>query len=242
MSLNNKLWTALNLIAAYLGLENCRACKKPVNNRNPIKPPQSVCIQCWMKLLKSSAATHMQVVIPNGSMHVYAAGMHSGLLRKLIIKLKQTEDPLLACDLLHLLLKNSEFTSQQLAVATKLIIPMPLHKQRLRSRGFNQSELLAKALSTKLKLPLLPAALKRTRDTRSQRGLHRDQRWANMQGVFVAQSNLVKGKSILLVDDVRTSGATMKCATEALLDAGATSVAGICIATAPLLYEVQEQS
>jgi ComF family protein len=240
MSLNNKLWTALNLIAAYLGLENCRACKKPVNNRSPLKPPQSVCVQCWMKLLKSSAATHMQVVLPNGSMRVYAAGSHSGLLRKLIIKLKQTEDPLLACDLTHLLLKNSELASQQSTVTTRLIVPMPLHKQRLRNRGFNQSELLSKALSSMLKLPHSTAALKRTKNTRSQRGLNRDQRRKNMQDAFAARSNLVKGKNILLIDDVRTSGATMQCATEALHGAGAACVVEICIAIAPLLYEQHE--
>jgi predicted amidophosphoribosyltransferase len=81
-------------------------------------------------------------------------------------------------------------------------------------------------------------ALKRTKDTRSQRGLHKEERWQNMQHAFAARHNIVRNKTIVLVDDVHTSGATMQAAAAALLEAEAAFVAGICIAEAPLYKQL----
>jgi ComF family protein len=183
-----------------------------------------------MQLLKGKRELPIQLGgIPN------TAGIHSGLLRKLIIKLKQTEDPLLAHDLSYLLLAYSKDLQP-----VELIIPMPLHKKRRCQRGFNQSELLARSLSSLLSIPLSMKALSRIKDTRSQRGLHRDQRWRNMQAAFAARSEVVRGKTVMLVDDVYTSGATMQSASQSLLDAGAANVIEICIAIAPLLRSAKQ--
>jgi ComF family protein len=115
-----------------------------------------------------------------------------------------------------------------------LIIAMPLHKKRLQMRGFNQSEILARAFSSLLHFPLAAKALERIRNTPSQRGLNREKRKTNICGAFRAQSDLVAGRSIVLVDDVCTSGATLQEAVDELIKAGAKKVLGLCIARAPL--------
>lgn len=105
------------------------------------------------------------------------------------------------------------------------IVPIPLSPARLREREFNQAYVLAAALSNHLKLKLLDNNLKRVRNTKSQADLDRIARWKNIQGAFKLKSpNLVKDKTILLIDDVLTTGATASEAAGALKNAGAGSV------------------
>lgn len=105
------------------------------------------------------------------------------------------------------------------------IVPIPLSPARLREREFNQAYVLAAALSGNLKLKLLDNNLKRVRNTKSQADLDRISRWKNIRGAFKLKApNLVKDKTILLIDDVLTTGATASEAAGALKDAGAGSV------------------
>jgi ComF family protein len=113
-----------------------------------------------------------------------------------------------------------------------LAAPIPLHPDRLKQRGFNQSKLLLDALVKRLNWPAEPAALKRSRSTRPQVELGGRERWENVRGAFTADRDLVAGQRILLVDDVSTSGATLAAAAEALLDAGAASVSAYCVSLA----------
>jgi len=87
------------------------------------------------------------------------------------------------------------------------VVPMPLHPERLRQRGFNQSMEIARRLARRLHLPLLPQALQRQRATPPQAGLDHRQRRRNVRGAFVCAADL-EGRAILLVDDVMTTGAT----------------------------------
>lgn len=112
------------------------------------------------------------------------------------------------------------------------LVPIPLHPERQKERGYNQSALLAEALSRQIKRPCLPDCLYRTRQTPAQVGLNGAERLANVQNAFAAQSAEVKHKKILLIDDVCTTGATLAAAAQALLDAGAASVWGYCVARA----------
>lgn len=113
---------------------------------------------------------------------------------------------------------------QQQPLPAHLIVPVPLHPARLRQRGYNQSLLLAKALAARIALPLHADALSRERNTRSQVGLSREDRWANVWGAFRCQSEEFRGADVLLVDDVYTTGATLEACAAALLEAGVNAV------------------
>ena len=106
-----------------------------------------------------------------------------------------------------------------------LLAPVPLHPMKLWRRRFNQAAALAREVARQTGKPCDPAALERVKLTRSQVGLSRAQRAENVQGAFrVAEGTAVRGRKILLVDDVLTSGATANAASRALLKAGAANV------------------
>ena len=106
-----------------------------------------------------------------------------------------------------------------------LIAPVPLHAGRLMRRQFNQAAALAGAIASHSGKPMLLGTLRRVKATRSQVGLTKISRAANVQGAFAAGDAAgVRGKSVLLVDDVLTSGATVNAASRALLRAGAKNV------------------
>ncbi len=108
---------------------------------------------------------------------------------------------------------------------TNLIIPVPLHIKKQRARGYNQSELLAHSFAKEAGLPLDTVSLIRTRNTVSQTQLGRQGRLENMVGAFTCiHPENVKGKTILLIDDVATTGATLEGCAVALKQAGAKRV------------------
>jgi ComF family protein len=111
-----------------------------------------------------------------------------------------------------------------------LVVSIPLHTARQRERGYNQSELLARFLERHLDWQVETAALKRSRRTRPQVGLNNVERQANVRGAFIADPALVRGRQILLIDDVHTTGATLVAAAEVLLAAGAKLVSAYCLA------------
>ena len=112
-----------------------------------------------------------------------------------------------------------------------LVLPIPLHAERERKRGYNQSALLAREFSEGVALPYAEHALHRTRFTTPQVGLTAVERLVNVQDAFAAD-DCVQGRHVLLVDDVCTTGATMAAAADALLAAGARAVSGYCVARA----------
>ncbi len=114
-----------------------------------------------------------------------------------------------------------------------VIVPVPLHPKRRRVRGFNQSALLARNLGRSLGLPVSEAALRRVRLTLPQVGLTDAERVKNVLGAFLcSKTALAAGKRILLVDDVMTTGATVRSAAQALLQAGALRVSVLTLARA----------
>lgn len=101
---------------------------------------------------------------------------------------------------------------QDLIDRADIILPVPLHQRRLRERRFNQSALLAQEIARRMEKKYMADALLRTRHTLPQKGLSAKERSNNVRGAFAVNKN-VKGKNILLVDDVFTSGATLnECA------------------------------
>ena len=122
------------------------------------------------------------------------------------------------------------------APAGLLVIPVPLHRTKHKQRGFNQARALAACAIDALReshpawhLSLAPTTLMRLRSSESQAGLTPRQRRLNVRGAFkVSDPSAVAGKNILLVDDILTTGATARAASQSLLRAGAASV---CVAT-----------
>jgi ComF family protein len=118
--------------------------------------------------------------------------------------------------------------------AADAVAPVPLHPRRLRERGFNQAVDLARPVARRRGVPILYSALARLRDTRPQYGLTRLQRQNNVKNAFtVASPRAVAGKTIILVDDVLTTGATATAAVLALTQAGAAAVAVLTVARTP---------
>ncbi|MBF0462760.1 MAG: ComF family protein [Magnetococcales bacterium] len=111
-----------------------------------------------------------------------------------------------------------------------MLVPVPLHPYRLIARRYNQSALLARALAGWLNRPLQTNALHRIKRTQPQTHLNGIQRAVNLRGAFHARNTVVQGRSVLLVDDVFTTGATTQTAVRALKEAGAKRVAVTCLA------------
>jgi len=104
-----------------------------------------------------------------------------------------------------------------------LIIPMPLHPRRLRFRGYNQAELLTQVISKKTKIPMHRSIVFRKRYTPPQHTLSAKLRIKNMRNVFQIKEN-VEGKHILVIDDVITTGASVRALSQTINDAGARTI------------------
>jgi ComF family protein len=114
-----------------------------------------------------------------------------------------------------------------------LVMPVPLHPRRLRKRGFNQSLILARYLEKVSGLSLDYLSLRRVRDTPPQAALERDERQKNVKKAFAVKAPAaVKGRTILLVDDVSTTGSTLHACATALMGAGAEEVLCLLLARA----------
>jgi ComF family protein len=109
------------------------------------------------------------------------------------------------------------------------IIPMPLHAVRLRERGFNQAIEIARRISKKSGVPLLPALCRRVRDTVSQTGLPWKEREKNIRDAFDCEGNL-EGKRIAIVDDVMTTGATLNELAKVLRKCGGVHISAWVVA------------
>ncbi|MEK6759059.1 MAG: ComF family protein [Deltaproteobacteria bacterium] len=102
-----------------------------------------------------------------------------------------------------------------------IVVPVPLHPSRLRKRGFNQSLLIARPIAGALRAKIDYTGLKKIKSTKDQIGLDEKERAENMKGAFAAALKAFDGKTVLLVDDVYTTGATIRACSSALVRAGA---------------------
>ncbi|HMK73456.1 MAG TPA: ComF family protein [Myxococcaceae bacterium] len=157
-----------------------------------------------------------------------AAFVHEGPVARAIHRLKYEDQPALAGPLGRAL---AEFARPaRLAPGTRLV-PVPLHRTRLRARRYDQAALLAGMVGRRLGVPVAWDALVRIRPTLRQVGLTDAEREANVQGAFRAPRQL-QGAHLLLVDDVVTTGATARAAAAALRAAGAADVRVLVVARA----------
>ena len=112
-----------------------------------------------------------------------------------------------------------------------ILVPVPLHRHRLKERGYNQSALLAHELGRLVNLSVVESSLVRQQDTPPQtRTTSAEERRRNVAGAFICVDHRLKGEKVMLIDDVATTGATLEAAAEALRNAGTSSVWALTLA------------
>ncbi len=173
----------------------------------------AICEDCLAELVPSERPVDISVV---GSpldltAHIY---VFEGRAARAVKDLKYRRATSLAAPMAGLM--NDAYSTMGLP-DFDVIVPVPIHRSRENKRGFNQSVLLCEALPQEL---VFPDYLTRVRRTRPQVGLSRDERLTNLRGAFSAGPECA-GKSVLLVDDVVTTGGTAAACSEALKEAGA---------------------
>lgn len=223
------------LIADVILPPTCLAC------RTPIGEVGGLCPKCWIKagfierpycerLGTPFAADHEGSLIspaalaePPAYQRARAAARYSEVVRDLIHLLKYGD----RMDLVRALGQWMARAGNELLADTDALVPVPLHWGRLWQRRFNQSSALAYAISGLCKVPVADHLLVRSRATAPQFGLPRNERARNVQGAFVVPKPVrieAKGKRLVLVDDILTTGATADACAKVLLRAGAARV------------------
>lgn len=159
----------------------------------------------------------------------YSIFLYSGRVRSEIVSLKQNKRKVVAKVFGHIV---SEYISK-LNIDFDIVVPIPIHENRLKERGFNQSGLLLNEYSQKSG-KVQTDILFRIKDTPHQTGLDKAHRESNLSGAFKVSKAKVKNKTILLFDDIFTTGATLDECARVLQKAGAKKVFALCLARTPI--------
>jgi ComF family protein len=127
---------------------------------------------------------------------------------------------------------GSAITSASRLQKPDLLIPLPLHPQRQKKRGYNQAEVICRGMAESMAVPVLEWAIRRSTQTETQTHKNRESRWQNMEGKFVLKDpSVLENKHVILVDDVLTTGATLEACGLELLKAR-----GLILSIATLAY------
>ena len=204
----------------------CAACAGQIT---PIAAP--FCATCGHTLAREGGCINCSAQRPAFD-RARAFGAYDGVLRHAVHQFKYRDRPQMAAPLGHLLAGYARDHASELnGLRFDALLPVPMHPIRQRRRGYNQSERLARVLGDELHLPLLTGALLRVRPTRPQVGLTGEARRTNLQGAFaVKRPELVRGKALLLIDDVVTSGSSLHECALVLKAAGAKAVYALTLA------------
>lgn len=157
-----------------------------------------------------------------------AWGHYAGGLERVLHALKFERHDFLAAPLAGLL---EERLRERGDLDFDVVVPVPMHRAKQRRRGYNQAELLGRALSKRIGIPIDAAALRKTTERETQSRLTRSARAANVKGLFTA-TGAVRDRAVLLVDDICTTGETLRACAAVLARAGASRVCAISIAKA----------
>jgi ComF family protein len=195
-------------LLAVLYPQSCRICGGSVEQRGL----GIVCESCWKKQIFT---------------YEVAIGWYEGALRESVLLLKR--QPYLPQHLVQLIVEASKSFD-----GVTRVVPVPLHEDRLRSRGFNQAAIIGREMSRALGVPMDEISLVRVSASEKYRtGLDAKGRWETVEKAFaVRYPRLIAGEDILLVDDVFTTGATVRACEAVLIEAGAKRVSMMAIARA----------
>lgn len=216
-----------NLLAGLTNLvypRVCVICKDKLKDH--AKADDFVCLECWNKIKKNnppfchSCGRHLEkryfstnicpdcIKTPLNFDRAFSPCIFEGTLKELIHHFKYRGKDYLGTALSRLMIDFIDEYDLPLEILD-YIIPIPLHKARLREREFNQANILGKKIADRYNKQILEDVLLRQTNTKTQTDLELDQRRANVENCFkVEKADLIKNKNILLVDDVLTSGAT----------------------------------
>lgn len=210
----------------WLGQAFCDRCAQRVE-----PSPQPQCAHCGIPQRTPTLRCANCVRRGDGALRLTrAAALHTSPLREAIHAFKYNNQPELAPLLARYLVATYAAPPwSTLPQPVTAVTPVPLHEERLAERGYNQAELLAASFCGRVGLPLQPRWLARTRETRQQVGLGPSERQSNVMGAFAADP-AVAGHALLLVDDVYTTGATLRACAAAARAAGAAVVYGLTLA------------
>ena len=186
----------------------------------------TVCEKCGLPLENQVACSRCRTVLPHFH-KLRSWSVFESPVKEALHRLKYRRDLGLGEAIANQMLDFVAILDWQI----EEIIPIPLGKQRLKQRGYNQVAMIAFPLALMLGISYHPNALIRIRETKSQVGLNASQRSENMRNAFRADA-AINGKRVLLVDDVATTGATLSSAAEALYQAGARRVYAVTVARA----------
>ena len=185
----------------WLGTGGCRVCGLPLQSTDA-----EICGACLAK--------------PPRLERMRAAVAYGDISRAIAIRLKHGRKVALARTMARYMAPLVAETEEE-----RILIPIPLHRGRLWKRGFNQSVIVARELSRRLNVPLSANALKRVKSTLPLKGLNMLQRRRTVSGAFRANPNAnIRGRAVILVDDVLTTGSTADACARALKRAGAARV------------------
>jgi ComF family protein len=237
-----------NLINGLVDIIYPKVCLVCKNKLGPQAIDNLVCGECWAKIKKNqppfchSCGRHLsktnltknicQLCLkrPAHFDRAFSPCSYEGITKILIHEFKYGSKDYLGFTLNRLLTEFIREYDLPLSVLD-LIVPVPLHKTRLREREYNQAEILSRHLAGEFKKELVPDILIRNRYTKTQTELESDKRPENVRGSFsINKATLLKNKNILLVDDVLTTGATSSEAAAVLKEAGAKIVFVLTVA------------
>lgn len=228
--------SSFNLFGSLLNVlfpSVCPFCKK--NSDSYRYSP--FCLECWSKIEKYSGPQCKICGMPTSSENtdrceeclkgvpfnkVFYYGKYEGIFKEVIHQYKFNKVRRLSKPL-------AMFLSELPIPDSDAIVVVPLHKKRLRKREFNQTAVIGHHLSKKLKIPLLLDVLIKVKETKPQTGLSSEERLKNLKNAFIAKDD-VKGLNLLLIDDVITTGSTIKECSKALLKAGAKGINVLALA------------
>lgn len=202
-------WSGLRFLTPPL----CALCGEPFETP---QAPDARCAACLTRPPRFAAAR--------------AALAYDGPARDVVLALKHADREHLAAAMAGQLARAG---ADWLDDADTIIVPVPLHRWRLWRRGYNQAALLAAGLAKRTGRPLAIDALQRHRATRISQGLDPSQRRANLRSAFRLRAKaqpVIAGRSVILVDDVFTTGATAEACTKVLLTGGARTVRVLTLA------------
>jgi ComF family protein len=194
---------------------------------------EHLCERCRSSL-RPAANTVDRFVVPDPAVVIgddlevaVAAFAYEGVLRRALSRLKYGSAARVAQPLARAAAPHLADVTQLLPNA--VLVPVPVHADRLRQRGYNQAALLARHLASEVRLPWLDL-LARVRPTTQQHRLNRVQRLRNLRGAFTLGDGARSPPVIILVDDILTTSATLEACAAVLRGAGAERVAGVTVA------------